>query len=224
LDAERSTSERNSQRPPRRWRKLFLQSLTQHGLVFGPECPVALRKLSFCPTIQNKEGLAVEIVRRPIGGDVTAMTPDRADLHAAHCLPDILPIGDFSRRDHRLAVGRHHFTRNWRTLPKNLRTDSSQDRERSHENRDKDQPKPSHILSLPLAGERSTSMATRPHLQEMVRGCTGMPYRCFPAIIAAPFQPWRHCPRSFPATGEILPRRHWRCRPRGTLAGARAVA
>src|SRR5215471_1025302 len=97
-----------------------LQSLTQYGLVFRPKRAVALRKLGLCPTIQNKEGLAVEIVRRPIGSDVTAMPPDRADLHPAHCLPDILPIGDFSLRDHRLAVGRHHCTRNWRTLPKNF--------------------------------------------------------------------------------------------------------
>ena len=74
------------------------------------------------------------------------------------------------------------------------------------------------------AQSRSTSMATRLHIREIVRFCTGMPCCCFPAIIAAPFQPWRHCTPSFPATGEILPRRHWRCRPRGTLEGALSVS
>src|SRR5215471_8700849 len=84
------------------------------------------------------------------------MPPDRADLHPAHGLPDILPIGDFSLRDHRLAVCRHHFTRNGWTLPKNFRTDPSQDRERNHENRDKDQPKPFHILSFCFQVKRAT--------------------------------------------------------------------
>jgi len=122
----------------------------QGPLSFGGQRCEVRRPFLHCPVVENVTRFAVKIVGGPIWRDVGAMPPDRADLHPAHRLPDILSIGDFSLSDHRLAVGRHHFTRNGRTLPKNFRTDPSQDRERNHENRDEDQPKPSHSLSFCL--------------------------------------------------------------------------
>src|SRR5262249_41937919 len=140
--------------------------------------------------------------------DVTAMPPDGADLHPAHRLPDVLPVRDFALRNHCLAIGGHHCTRDWRHLPKNFRTDPSQDGERKNENCNKDHPKPFHIFSFcfqvkcstlrhSLYGALSSSYCLR-HLEagdELPRKAMLMPQCCVldlfsgSELIAAPLRP-----------------------------------
>src|SRR6185369_4507158 len=91
--------------------------------------------------MQNKKGFAMQIVRRPVRRNVRAVPPNRAALHSAHCLPDVLAVGDFFCWDEKLAVGRYDFSRNRWRLTKNLCADPAQYRERKYKDRDKNQPK-----------------------------------------------------------------------------------
>ena len=72
------------------------------------------------------------------------MPPNRAALHSAHRLPDVLTIGDLFGANDNLVICGHDLARyRWR-LAKNLGADPAQYRKRKYKYPDKDQPQLFH--------------------------------------------------------------------------------
>jgi len=79
------------------------QPATQGGLLLGGQAGVIHHAaVGACPQVQHAGGFAMQPIGAPVGGDVTAMAPDRAQLHPAHRLPHLAPALDVGTRVHQL--------------------------------------------------------------------------------------------------------------------------
>ncbi len=93
-----------------------LHALPQRGLRLGPVRRVGPAVGLAAPRVEREQRLAVQVVGRPVGRDVAAVPPDRADLHAAHRPPDVLAGADVVARDDDGARPRHDLRGNRRRL------------------------------------------------------------------------------------------------------------
>jgi hypothetical protein len=90
------------------------QARAQRSLLISRQCVVIMRSLSAGGDIQPFGGFAMQPVRGPVRSDVTAMTPDRAELMSADGLPDLPALFDLAARVEGLAVRGHHgFRYGW---------------------------------------------------------------------------------------------------------------
>src|SRR5687768_12597409 len=95
------------------------------------------------PTPTHEDRLPMQPIRRPIGRDVAAVSPDGADLHAADRLPDVLTIVNLSRSNHLTSVGGDDPVWYWRRFLIDPETGPPKDRERQQDDESKPQPEPS---------------------------------------------------------------------------------
>jgi hypothetical protein len=72
------------------------------------------------PCVQDRHRLAMQPVRAPVRGDVTAVAPDRAQLHAADGLPDLAAALDVGAGVDDAAVLGHHLFRHRRGRAEDL--------------------------------------------------------------------------------------------------------
>ncbi|MNS56322.1 hypothetical protein D3C72_891780 [compost metagenome] len=92
-----------------------LQPGAQGGLLLVGELGVRLAEVAVGPAVEHEHELAVQPVRVPVRRDVGAVAPDRADLLAAHRLPDVLAVFDVLAREEHATVGGDDALRNrWR--------------------------------------------------------------------------------------------------------------
>ena|SRR5262252_4274128 len=66
------------------------------------------------PTVQNDDGLPVQVVGAPIGRNVSAMAPNRADFLSAGGLPHILAVFDRFSREQELPFRGNYLRRDRR--------------------------------------------------------------------------------------------------------------
>src|SRR6187401_1363811 len=107
---------------------------------------VTASELFVCPFIQNEHCFTVQIVRRPVGSNITAVPPDRSALHTAHRLPDVLAVLNFLFSNQELSVRRNDSLRNRWGLTENFRADPTQYRKRNYDNRNQEYPKFFHFF------------------------------------------------------------------------------
>jgi hypothetical protein len=81
-----------------------LQTLLKLGLRLGLDLVVILLVARSGPLAEDEDALSMDPIRGPIGSHITAVSPNRTDLHAAHRLPDVLSLADVAVREDRLAV------------------------------------------------------------------------------------------------------------------------
>ena len=95
-------------------------------------------------TLQSEQSrcLTVQPVRAPVGREIAAMAPDRALLHAADRLPDILTGLDIRARKQGFAARGFYCLGNGRCLLIDLLTKEQQGAEHSDHANDQDGPKP----------------------------------------------------------------------------------
>ncbi len=118
-----------------------LQTLAQGGLPLGGEIVVGAAFLPR-PVVEDEDGFAVEPVGGPVRGDVAAVPPDRAGLHAAHGLPDVLPGGDLAGSVEDLSLGGDDPLGDGRSELIDLSARPTQDGERSQDDPGESDPEP----------------------------------------------------------------------------------
>ena len=88
------------------------QATAQLCLLFSIKSFVIGSESLIGPTVENEDGFSMQPIGGPVGGDVAAVSPDRADFHAAQRLPDVLASLNFAGIDDDLAFGRDHLVDN----------------------------------------------------------------------------------------------------------------
>ncbi len=74
--------------------RLANQPRLQDGLLISIECGEVRRAVVLRPAVKQNAGLAMNPVGAPVGRDIGAVAPNRADLLAADGLPYALAVGD----------------------------------------------------------------------------------------------------------------------------------
>lgn len=108
---------------------LALQAIAQHGLLVFVEFAEGLAVLLAGAKLEPGGQLTVQPVGSPVGSLVSAMAPDRAELHAADALPGSLPVKDVSAAEQVVAGNAAHLVRDRRRLAINLATEVTEDAE-----------------------------------------------------------------------------------------------
>ena len=91
--------------------KDLLQPPAKARLIFEVQLGIRLSIFRAGPLVEHEHGFAMQPVSGPVGSDIAAVAPDRANLHAAERLPDVLPIGDLLGIDDQLSVRRFDANR-----------------------------------------------------------------------------------------------------------------
>ncbi len=105
------------------------------------------------PLVEDEDALSMQPVCRPVRGDIAAVAPNRADLHAAHCLPDVLPFADVATRNDYPTVRGDDLIGEGRCLLVDAGADPAEDRKRAHQDRSKSEPEIPQF-PFPLKGSR----------------------------------------------------------------------
>ena len=108
------------------------------------------------PGVENEHGLAVQPVGRPVRSDVAAVPPDGARLHAAHRLPDVLALLNFTGTEKHRSTRRDDFVGDGRCHVIDPSARPEKHGERSENDQRERGPKPSCVherLFLPHRGK-----------------------------------------------------------------------
>src|SRR5690606_6364171 len=92
------------------------------------------------PQVQQLHRLAMQPVRAPVGRDVAAVAPDRAQLHAAHRLPDLAALLDVCAGEDDGAVVGDYLFGNRRRSAEDFGAGPEQHRERDDQQGGKSDP------------------------------------------------------------------------------------
>ena len=108
------------------------------------------------PTVENENRFPMQPVGRPVGSDIAAVSPDGADFHPTHRLPDVLTGTDLTFANERHTIDCHHLLRNWRHLRIDASTDPTKDQKRQDHHRHERYPQSFHVFLtlLRVAGEK----------------------------------------------------------------------
>ena len=120
------------------------EPLLEPGLLLRLDPVEVILEARLRPLVEDEDALPVQPVGRPIGCDVAAVAPDRADLHAAHRLPHVLPASDIAAGNDHRAVHGDDPDGDGRSLLVDARADPSEDRKRKNQNGGESQPQALH--------------------------------------------------------------------------------
>ena len=125
-----------------------LQALSHCGLLFRTDRIVVFAEFFFGEFVQDKQRFAMQIIGCPVGCYIAAVTPDRANLHAAHRLPDVLTILNIISGHKNLAVAGDNLAWNRRGLMKYFAADPTEHRKGNDHYSYQKYPKSFHFLPL----------------------------------------------------------------------------
>src|SRR5579871_562071 len=81
------------------------------------------------PMLKHPDRFAMQPIRRPVRGDISAVTPDAANLLTTERLPDILAFADLLGREQEVTLLSDNALRNGRRLPINVGTEVTENGE-----------------------------------------------------------------------------------------------
>ncbi len=120
--------------------KFGFQPVLEGSLLFGGQLGEGRNAFGPGPDFEKRRRFAMQPVGAPVGRDIAAMAPDRAELHAAQRLPDLPPRLDIGLAEKRVAIGDRDGFGNRRCLDIDFPADEAEDREGENEYRPQPQP------------------------------------------------------------------------------------